>query len=172
MTSEEGRAEEELALLQILQRGGVLVGVCRQAACDRRRVARLVTQALNRIDNPVDVLLPVPTKRDQEHGRVVVRRDEAAFLVVRHDARRPADAKFIGKRGDSRTRRRCSDIVVVGPHDDDLADLRLARSFPRKALGKNPFGLLRLGLPRDLGLALKLEEHRHEHDRGEDRDQP
>jgi hypothetical protein len=70
---ERGRsAEEELAILQILQRGGVLVGVRRQAAGDRRRVARLVIEALNCIDNPVDVPLPVPAERHEEHRRVAI----------------------------------------------------------------------------------------------------
>ena len=52
------------------------------------------------------------------------------------------------------------DLAVLGPHDDDLGD-RLPGDLLREALGDDPVGLLRLGLPRDLGLALEREEHRH-----------
>ena len=59
----ERSAEEELALLQILERRGVLVGVRRPVAGDRRPIAGLVVEALNRFDHSVDVFLPVAAER-------------------------------------------------------------------------------------------------------------
>ena len=97
----ERSAEEELALLQILERRGVLVGVRRPVAGDRRPVAGLVVEALNRIDNSVDVVLPVPAEGQEQDGRVSVLRDEPPLLAVGDDSRRSRRTELIGKRADS-----------------------------------------------------------------------
>jgi hypothetical protein len=165
-------AEEELALLQILQRRGVLIGVRRPAAGHRRPVARLVIEALNRRYHIVHVVLAVAAERDQEHRRVPVLRDEAPLLAVGDDAGRPGRTQLVRERSDPRARRSRPDLAVLGPHDDDLGDRLTARDISGKALREDPVGLLRLGRPRDLGLALEREEHRHQHEGGDNDDEP
>ena len=168
----ERSAEEQLAFLQVLERRGVLVGVRSPVTGDRRRVSGFVVDALDRIDHVLDVVLPVPAEGQEEHGRVAVLRDEPPVLAVGDDSRRPGRTELVGKRGDTITRRGRFDLAVLGPNDDDLGDRFSARGLLGKALGEDPVGLLRLGRPRDLGFALEREEHRHQHECGDDGDQP
>ena len=114
----ERSAEEELALLQILERRGVLVGVRRPVAGDRRPVAGFVVEALNRIDHSVDVVLPVAAEREEQNGRVAVLRDEPPLLAVGDDSRRSRRTELIGERGDSITRRGRCDLAVFSAYDD------------------------------------------------------
>ena len=161
----ERSAEEELALLQILQRSGVLVDVRRPFARHRSLISGLVVEALDDIDHSLDIVLPVPAERQQEDGRVPVLRDEAPVIPGGDDAFRTRPTKLIRERSDSRERRSRSCPSVVDTHDDDLRDRLPGHGLQWKALVDEPVGLLRLGRPRDLGLALEGEEHRHEDER-------
>ena len=140
--SASGSAEEELALLQILQRRGVLVSVRRPLAGHRRAVARLVVEALNRCDDLVDVFLSVAAEREQEDRRVPVLRDEASLLAVRDDACRTRCAELGRKCSDSRTCRRTANVAALGSHDDHLADRLAGLGLLRKGLVEDPVGLL------------------------------
>ena len=168
----ERRAEEELALLQILQRGLVLVGVRDPLAGHRRPVAGLLVEALDDIHHVLDVVLPVPAEGQEKHSRVTVLRDEAPLFAVGDDPFRARRPKLIRELSDSRTRGSRFDLAILGPHDDDLGDRLPARGFLRKALVQDSRGLLRLGRPGDLGLTLEREKHRHQREGDEDDDQP